>query len=162
MSNAQTPVISFEKLRQDHWNAQETQNAATVVDFFQNLMNAHDFDYTLRTFGGGDYVQHNRSIPDQISGLIGYIKTLTKRFPEYAFDVKRIHCDGDYVILHSHATLKAVHRGDETKGFVITDTFRIEDGRLQEHWDAVQPIDFFARMIVLLTGGKVANANATF
>lgn len=66
------------------------------------------------------------------------------------------------MVLHSHATLKAAHRGKENKGFIITDTFRIADGRLAEHWDAIQPINFGTRLLFLLTGGAIGNQNPTF
>lgn len=156
------PVISLDEHAQDHWTEQERANAALVVDFFQHLMNEHDFDHTLRTHDRGPYIQHNRAIPDGIPGLVGYVKTMVKRFPDYAFDVKRIISSGDYVVLHSHATLNAKHRGDETKGFIITDTFRIDNGRLAEHWDAIQPVDWFTRFLWLMTGGAIGNNNPTF
>ena len=160
--NTNPPMISLDDHLQAHWSQQETDNAALVVDFFQRLMNEHDFEHVLQEFDKGPYIQHNRSIPDGIAGVVGYVKTLTKRFPDYAFDVKRIHSSQDFVILHSHATLKKKHRGNQAKGFIITDTFRIEEGRLAEHWDAIQPIDFFTRLLILLTGGAVANTNPTF
>ena len=156
------PQIPFDQLQQDHWTDQETENAATVVEFFQRLMNAHDFDYVLSTYGGGSYIQHNRAIPPGIAGVVSYVKTLTKRFPDYSYDVKRIIASGDFVVLHSHVTLKAQHRGNERKGFIITDTFRLENGKLREHWDAMQAIDLFTRFLMLLTGGSVANDNPTF
>lgn len=156
------PTIQLDILLRDNWNDQETANVRVVVDFFQRLMNEHDFDYVSRTYGGASYTQHNRAIPDEISGLLGYVKTMTKRFPEYSFEVKKIFADGDFVILHSHVTMKAKHRGDETKGFIITDTFRLEEGRLAEHWDAIQPIDLFSRTLFLLSGGAVGNNNPTF
>ncbi|MDE9449957.1 nuclear transport factor 2 family protein [Aliiroseovarius sp. Z3] len=125
-------------------------------------MNDHDFDHVLRTYREGPYIQHNRAIPPEISGVVGYVKTLTKRFPGYSYDVKRIIASGDFVVLHSHATLKAQHRGNERKGFVISDTFRLENGQLREHWDAMQAIDMLTRFLMLLTGGSVANDNPTF
>ena len=103
-----------------------------------------------------------RAIPDGIAGLVGYVKNLVRRFPDYAFDVKRVIASGDLVVLHSHATFKAAHRGNESKGFIITDTFRLEDGRLAEHWDAIQPIDFMTRLLILIIGGTTANNNPTF
>ena len=155
-------TISLEDHFQAHWTDQEKTNASVVVDFFQHLMNEHDFDYTLRTFGEGAYLQHNRQIADQVAGVVTYVQALTRRFPEYGYDVKFIVASGDKVVVHSHVTLKAAHRGNERKGFIITDTFRLENGRLAEHWDAIQPIDLFARFIVLMTGGQVANSNPTF
>ncbi|MEM1378304.1 MAG: ester cyclase [Pseudomonadota bacterium] len=162
MSNSKPQIVSAEDHMQTHWTQQEKDNVATVLDFFQYIMNEHDFDYTLSTYGGGSYLQHNRGISDGVAGVVGYVKTLTKRFPEYGYDVKMAFADGDYVVVHSHATLRASHRGNERKGFIITDTFRLKDGKLAEHWDAIQPIDLFARFVVLMNGGTVANSNATF
>lgn len=156
------PKIDFNALKSTNWSEQETENAALVIDFFQHLMNEHDFEYTLKTYGGGSYIQHNRAIPNEIEGLVGYVKTMVKRFPEYSFDVKKIFADADYVILHSHTTMKAQHRGNEKKGFIITDTFKLKGGKLAEHWDAIQPIDFFSRFLMLLTGGTIGNNNPTF
>lgn len=158
----QTPQIELNKHMQEHWEPQEKENVAVVVDFFQRLMNEHDFEYTSKKYGGGSYTQHNRAIPNEISGLVSYVKNMTKRFPEYSFDVKRIYADAEFVILHSHTTMKAKHRGNEKKGFIITDTFRLKNGQLAEHWDAIQPIDFFSRFLMLVTGGTIGNNNPTF
>ena len=155
-------IIDLDALSQKHWTEEEARNATVVVEFFQTLMNEHDFQSTLTRFGDIPYVQHNRAIPDGIPGLVGYVEQLVKRFPDYGFDVKRIIASGDFVVLHSHATLKAAHRGDDKKGFIVTDTFRLEDGRLAEHWDALQPIDFATRFLFLLTGGAVGNKNPIF
>ncbi|MCT4655040.1 MAG: ester cyclase [Cohaesibacter sp.] len=161
-SDITKPRIHFDRLKQDHWTELEASNAAVVVDFFQHLMNEHDFDYILQTFGDAPYIQHNRAIPPEISGVVEYVRTLTKRFPDYSYDVKRVVASGDIVVLHSHVTLKAKHRGNEGKGFIITDTFRLEEGKLREHWDAMQAIDLFTRFLMLLTGGTIANRNPTF
>lgn len=157
-----TPKIELNNHLQDSWTQQETENVKVVVDFFQRLMNEHDFEYTLEKYGNSSYTQHNRAIPNEISGLVSYVKQLTKRFPEYSFDVKRIMADGDFVVLHSHCTMKAKHRGNEKKGFIITDTFKVENGQLAEHWDAIQPIDTYTRFLFLMIGGKVENDNPTF
>jgi len=156
------PQIHLEHFLQAQWTEQEIDNVKVVIDFFQHLMNDHNFEYTLNTFGNTPYTQHNRAIPNEIAGVVAYVKTMVKRFPEYSFDVKRIFADGEYVILHSHVTMKAKHRGNERKGFIITDTFRLDHGKLAEHWDAIQPIDFFSRLLMLLTGGQIGNTNATF
>ena len=156
------PIINSNEFLQEHWTKQETENVKLVLDFFQKLMNEHNFEYTLKTFSGGSYIQHNRAIPNEIEGLVGYVKTMVKRFPEYSFDVKKVYADGEYVLLHSHTTMKAKHRGNEKKGFIITDTFKLKNGKLSEHWDAIQPIDFFSRFLMLMTGGTIGNNNPTF
>ena len=160
--NIPVPQLRLDDHIQPHWTEEETANAALILDFFQTLMNDHDFDAILARHGTSPYIQHNRAIPDGVPGLVSYVKNLVKRFPDYAFDVKRVIASGDYVVLHSHATFRAAHRGNEMKGFIITDTFRLDDGQLAEHWDAIQPIDFMTRLLILITGGTVANSNPTF
>jgi hypothetical protein len=44
----------------------------------------------------------------------------------------------------------------------IIDTWRVEDGQLVEHWDAVEGISFFMRLYSLLTGGQIRNSNSIF
>ena len=156
------PLININDHLQESWTQQETDNVKTVVDFFQHLMNEHDFESTLKKHGNTSYMQHNRAIPNGIDGLVGYVKGVVKRFPDYSFDVKRIIASGDFVVLHSHATFKAKHRGNEKKGFIITDTFKLNKGKLAEHWDAIQPIDTFTRFFFLMVGGSVKNNNPTF
>lgn len=155
-------IIKLEDHRQTHWTDQETHNASVVVDYLQAIMNDHDFPSVLSRFASSAYVQHNRAIPDGIPGVVGYVKKLAKRFPEFGYDVKFIIASGQKVVTHTHATLKTSHIGDESKGMIITDTFKLEDGNLVEHWDAIQPIDFAGRLLLLLNGGTVANANPIF
>ena len=162
MTKSTIPQIDFKEHAQAKWTAQETANVQIVTEFFQHLMNEHDFDYTLKTYGEVPYLQHNKAIPNNIDGLVGYVKNLTKRFPDYAFDVKKIFADGDIVVLHSHTTLKAKDRGNEKKGFIITDTFRLENDQMVEHWDAIQPIDLRTRLLWLMIGGTVGNDNSLF
>lgn len=154
--------INFESLKKDSWSDQEVKNVKLVIDFIQNLMNNHDFDTVAEKFGNDVYVQHNRGIPDGLNALIKYVKDFAQRFPEYTYDVKHIYADGDYVIFHSHATIKAQHRGNDKKGLNIIDTWKIKDGQITEHWDALQPMDGFMRFYNLMTGGKVRNANGVY
>ena len=156
------PEIKLHSHLNNHWTAQETENVKVIIDFFQHLMNEHDFEYTLKKHADASYIQHNRTIPTGIIGLVDYVKNMVKRFPEYSYDVKRVIADGEFVVIHSHTTMKAKHRGNEKKGFIITDTFRLKNGQLTEHWDAIQPIDTFTRLLFLMIGGQVNNNNPTF
>ena len=70
--------------------------------------------------------------------------------------------DGDKVIVHSHVTTKLKERGNPKKGHNIIDIWRVNNGELEEHWDAVQPIHSFMRFYDWLTGGKFRNTNSYF
>jgi len=154
--------IDLEKLKKDSWTAEEQKNAELVVDFVQNIMNNHDFEYVRNTFGGSRYKQHNQTMTDGLEGVLKVVSDFTKNFPEFTYDVKHIYVDGPNVILHSHATSKKAHRGNPQKGMNIMDIWKVENGQLVEHWDAVQVIHGFMRFYALMSGGKFRNENTYF
>ena len=154
--------ISFEAHKKDHWTEQEASNVRLMIDFVQKLMIDHEFDYVLQQFGNSDYVQHNRSIPDGMEGLVKYVRDIAKRFPDYAYDVKHMHADGDTVIFHSQILMNKRDRGNDNRGFNVHDTWKIRNGKIVEHWDSLQPMNGMMRFVNLLAGGKVANANGVY
>ena len=160
--HANKPVINLQSLQKSTWTDQELANATLMVDFVQNLMNNHDFNYIQQQYDNSSYVQHNRNLPDKIAGLVGFLKEFVEDYPEYSYDVKHIYVDGDYVIFHSHATLEKSDRGNDEKGMNIIDTWRIEDGKIVEHWDSIQALDTFMRFYSLVSGGNIQNNNGVF
>ena len=157
-----TTTADFDSLAQSHWSEIENGNARRVHRFLELLMNDHDFDQVRERFGTGTYVQHNRGIPDGIDGLTDYVAGLVKRFPGYSYDVRQIMASGDRVVFHSHATLRESHRGDQKKGFIIFDMWKVEDGQIANHWDALQPLDFMSRLISFVGGGRIRNTNGIY
>ena len=161
-SGAYPLEVQLHDFIQESWTEQETNNAKIVIDFVQQLMNEHNFEYILREFGSHPYIQHNRGMTDGIDGVLHAVRGVVKRYPDYCYDVKRIVSSGDLVIFHSHITVKAKHRGNEQKGLVISDTWRVKDGKIVEHWDAIQPLNGLFRFFSWLNGGKIRNANGLF
>jgi predicted SnoaL-like aldol condensation-catalyzing enzyme len=92
------------------------------------------------------YTQHNPNAPDGPEGFKIFLQFLKEKFPASRSEIKRMFADGDYVILHVHAV-----REPETRGNAIVDIFTLENGKIVEHWDVVQPIP-----------EKAANANGMF
>jgi predicted SnoaL-like aldol condensation-catalyzing enzyme len=86
-------------------------------------------------FFGPRYIQHNPSAPDGIGGFKAFIGFLREKFPDSRSEIKRAFADGDYVILHVHSV-----REKDTRGRAIVDIFRLENGKIVEHWDVVQEI----------------------
>jgi predicted SnoaL-like aldol condensation-catalyzing enzyme len=50
-------------------------------------------------------------------------------------EIKRIIAEGDYVVLHSHLILKPGDRGS-----AVVEIFRLENGKIVEHWDVAQEV----------------------
>ncbi|MGE8686731.1 MAG: nuclear transport factor 2 family protein [Achromobacter sp.] len=113
---------------------QEAANKAAVLAFYEKGLNQKDADAALK-YVGDRYVQHNPSAADGPEGFRKFIAFLRDKFPNSRSEIKRVFTDGDYVILHVHAV-----REPGTRGSAIIDIFRLEQGKIVEHWDAVQPI----------------------
>ncbi|WP_281615998.1 ester cyclase [Flammeovirga sp. SubArs3] len=158
----ETLQINLDHLKKEHWSNKELENATIVVDFIQNIMNNHDFDYVRKTYGGNPYKQHNQSMTDGLDGVLDVVSDFAKQYPDYQYDVKHIYVDGDHVTVHSHATNNKKHRGNPKKGLNIIDVWKVQNGKIVEHWDAVQPINGFLRFLFWMIGGKFRNANTYF
>ncbi|MCK1382787.1 nuclear transport factor 2 family protein [Bradyrhizobium sp. 21] len=115
-------------------SAQEEANRKAVLAFYEKGLNQKDADAAL-AYVGDRYVQHNPNAADGPDGFRKFIGFLREKFPNSHSDIKRSFVDGDYVILHVHAV-----RETGTKGNAIVDIFKLENGKIVEHWDVVQPI----------------------
>jgi predicted SnoaL-like aldol condensation-catalyzing enzyme len=109
-------------------------NKTTVLAFYEAALNQSDFE-VARSYLGPRYVQHNPAIKDGIDGFRGFVEDLKQRFPEVRGEIKRVFADGDFVILHVHA-----RREPNEAGIAIVDIFRLDAGKIVEHWDVRQPI----------------------
>jgi predicted SnoaL-like aldol condensation-catalyzing enzyme len=114
--------------------AQMEQNKKTVAALYDAALNKKDFDEASK-YLGSRYTQHNPTAKDGPEGLKGFIAFLKEKFPNNRSEIKRIFADGDYVIVHVHAV-----REPGTRGNAIIDIYKLEDGKVVEHWDVVQPI----------------------
>jgi len=158
----ETIKIDLESLKKDSWSEKEVENAEVVIDFVQNIMNDHNFDYVREKYGNHRYKQHNQSMVDGLDGVLEVVSNFAKRYPDYCYEVKHVYVDGPYVTLHSHATNNRKHRGNPQKGLNIMDTWKVENGEILEHWDAVQPIHGSMRFLFWMIGGKFRNKNTYF
>src|SRR6266436_53331 len=109
-------------------------NEKTVAAFEDAALNRKDFDAASK-YLGPRYTQHNPNAADGPEGLKGYITFLRDKFPNSHSESKHIFADGDYVIVHDHAV-----RELGTRGFAIVNIYKLENGKVVEHWDVIQPI----------------------
>ena len=113
---------------------QQEANKKAVVEFYDKAINQKDFEAASK-YMGSRYTQHNPNAPDGPEGLKTFLLFLKEKFPGSRSEIKRVFADGDYVILHVHAV-----REPGTRGSAIIDIFKLENGKIVEHWDVVQPI----------------------
>ena len=125
--------------------ATQEANKKAVLEFYEQALNRKDFDAAVK-FIGPRYVQHNPTAPDGPEGFKAFLSFLREKFPDSHSEIKRVFADGDYVILHVHSV-----REKGSRGRAIVDIFKLEDGKIVEHWDVVQDVP-----------EKPANANGMF
>jgi len=88
-----------------------------------------DRDATVvEKYFGANYKQHNPIIPDGPSAITAMIPTLTALTYEPGMAV----AEGNLVMVHGRYT------GWGPKPMVAVDIFRVEDGKVVEHWDVMQ------------------------
>ncbi len=124
---------------------QAEMNKKTVLEFYEKGLNQKDFEAASRYFGPR-YTQHNPNAADGPEGFKAFLQFLREKFPNSHSEIKRAFADGDYVILHVHAV-----REPGTRGVAIVDIFKLENGKIVEHWDVAQPMP-----------EKSANSNGMF
>jgi predicted SnoaL-like aldol condensation-catalyzing enzyme len=109
-------------------------NKKAVQVFYDLIINKKDFE-SARKYMGDRYKQHNPLVADGPEGLKAFIEFLKTNFPEARSEIKRVLADGDYVILHVHSI-----RPPNMRGRAIIEIFRLENGKIDEHWDVIQEI----------------------
>ncbi|SPH21061.1 hypothetical protein ASD8599_01802 [Ascidiaceihabitans donghaensis] len=82
-----------------------------------------------------DYIQHNPAVPTGAAPLLGLIPDLK----ESGFEVEthRVIAEGNMVVMHTTYTNAQAFGADTLVGF---DVFRVENGKVAEHWDNLTPI----------------------
>jgi len=104
------------------------RNRALVLEAMTSLFQRHDASAVERLYAR-DYIQHNPTIPQGRNALQAIVADLRQHV---FYEPGLIVAEGDLVAIHGRI------RGWADEPQVVVDIFRIEDGRLAEHWDVLQ------------------------
>ena len=109
-------------------------NKAMISEFYDTVLIGGAFDKLGNYFDGDAYIQHNSNIADGLSGLVsglqaladaGVTMRLTRRHATYG--------EGNFVLVLGAGDLAG-------KAHAFYDLFRVENGKIAEHWDVISPI----------------------
>ena len=113
-----------------------TEKNKTVVRGWNDLAFVqHQPEAAVAKYLGSYYRQHNPQAGDSPEAFIAFAHHFTGAFPNFRLNVKRVVAEGDLVIMHSHLVREP---GD--RGVAVVDIFRLEDGKIVEHWDVLQEV----------------------
>lgn len=104
------------------------RNKALVIEAMTSLFQRHDASAVERLYAPG-YIQHNPGIPQGRDALQALVAGMSKAVH---YEPGLIVAEGEFVAIHGRI------RGWADTPQVVVDLFRIEDGRLAEHWDVLQ------------------------
>ena len=127
------------------WDTAEA-NKAAVHEFYDLAFNQQKPEEAVRKHLGPYYRQHNPGAGDGGDAFTEFVKGFTKVYPTLKYSFKRMVAEGGLVVVHSHQTLSP---GDRRTA--VMDIFRLENGKIVEHWDVLQAVPETA-----------ANANTMF
>ena len=111
-------------------------NKDIAVDFYKKALFEGRVEEAFRLYAGVPYRQHNPLIEDGVEGVKKFAAWVMENHPDAHCEIKRVFADGDHVILHSHWH----GLSDNPRGEAVVDIFRLEGGKVVEHWDVIQPI----------------------
>ncbi|MEU1275651.1 ester cyclase [Streptomyces sp. NPDC005799] len=111
---------------------QTAANKAMVVYFYDQLWN-HDNLAVIDEFVRPDYIQHDPHSPNGPEPLRQLLTKLWAANPDMHTHIDRVAAEGDLVLLYSDGTAAP---GAKTQA--VVDIFRVQDGKIAEHWDVIQ------------------------
>ena len=113
----------------------------SIVEEFDRMILQHQVHEAVERFVSPDFIEHNPNVKyGTLAGLMEYLDVETIDVGRNADSPMKIVVDrrfgsGEFVVTQHHVFR---HEGDP--GVVISDTFRVVDGKIVEHWDIHQDV----------------------
>lgn len=109
-------------------------NKALVKAFVDDVFVNGREDKRASYFDGDNYIQHNRRVPDGLSSLTSMMATMAKAGVRMTFTkVHKILGEGKLVLTVSEGEFGGKH-------VAFYDLYRVQAGKIAEHWDTMQEI----------------------
>lgn len=111
------------------------RNKQVVRAFLEQVFNEHDVDGAIARYVGTHYRQHNPQVGDGVHGFATFFHGFFKQYPHSSLQIKRMIAEEDQVAVHLHWK-----SAKDVAGDAVMDFFRLENGRIVEHWDVIQAV----------------------
>ena len=109
-------------------------NKELVAQFVSDVLMGKAPEKLISYFDGDKYIQHNPAIADGLSGLGAALEAMAKQGVAMVYSrVHKVLGEGNFVLAISEGSFAG-------KAVTFYDLFRVEGGKIAEHWDVVEPV----------------------
>jgi len=129
----QTQTQEVNTHNRDTTSSQVEANKKLVLDFYQQMFGDKDTS-AVDKYILPSYIQHNPTVADGSQAFKLAAAEWFKGAPKSKIDVQRIAAEKDLVFLHIK------NQGPDGQFISTVDIFRIENGKIAEHWDVHQEV----------------------
>lgn len=109
-------------------------NKELVRAFLDDILVHGRMEKLAGYFDGDRYAQHNPHVADGLSGLGAALEAMAEKGVTMRYTkVHRVLGEGNFVLAVSEGDMGGTHSA-------FYDLFRVEGGKIAEHWDTIEPI----------------------
>jgi predicted SnoaL-like aldol condensation-catalyzing enzyme len=109
-------------------------NKKLVHAFVDDILVHGRMDRLAAYYDGDAYLQHNPAVADGLSGLGAALAAMEKAGISMKYDrVHKVLGEGNFVLVISEGQFGGQH-------VAFYDLFRVQGGKVAEHWDTIEPI----------------------
>ena len=115
-------------------DADREETRRIVAGFVGDVLRGENPGKLTSYYDGDNYIQHNVSIADGLSGLGAALQAMAEQNIAMIYDkTYMVLADGDFALACSEGSFGGVPT-------TYYDLFRVENGFIAEHWDVMEPL----------------------
>ncbi|ARP84807.1 nuclear transport factor 2 family protein [Bordetella genomosp. 9] len=110
-------------------------NKTLVTAFFRMMFQDKNVDKAMQTYVDKGLIQHDPYLPDGAAAMADFYGPYLEQHPQANAEIRHVIAEGDMVVVHS-----LWKESPEDTGQAVIDIFRVQNGKIVEHWDVSQDI----------------------
>lgn len=126
------PALAAESAAEEPCSMTAREVLDEFIPLFFEQRNAR---LAFETWVHPDYINHNPFAATGRDAAVNFLQPFFDANPDARYIVHRVIADGDLVAVHNEARFDPAGQPN-----AVVDIFRVEDCKIVEHWDVVQPV----------------------